>query len=198
MYALKAYRQLRQRGYDCRLLIAGTGPQDREVRRYIATRRLTGVELLGRISDADKIRYFATADIYVSPATGAGIDGCRAARGAGVRHADRVQRHPRLSQRRPPRRAGPARAAARRQRARRRARPAAVRCRQCASGWASRRVSAPSSSAGTTSPRRSRSTTSSSLAAPRRRAICRRTPTRRSSAAPSVEPLPINSFRVAG
>jgi phosphatidylinositol alpha-mannosyltransferase len=70
MYALKAYRQLRLRGIDCRLLIAGGGPQDREVRRYIATRRLTGVELLGRISEADKIRYFATADVYVSPATG--------------------------------------------------------------------------------------------------------------------------------
>jgi phosphatidylinositol alpha-mannosyltransferase len=70
MYALKAYRQLRKRGYNCRLLIAGAGPQEREVRRYIATRRLTGVELLGRISEADKIRYFATADIYVSPATG--------------------------------------------------------------------------------------------------------------------------------
>ena len=57
-------------GYNCRLLLAGAGPQEREMRRYIATRRLTGVELLGRISDADKIRYFATADMYVSPATG--------------------------------------------------------------------------------------------------------------------------------
>ena len=28
------------------------------------------MELLGRISDEDKIRYFATADVYVSPATG--------------------------------------------------------------------------------------------------------------------------------
>jgi phosphatidylinositol alpha-mannosyltransferase len=70
MYLLKAYRQLRKRGIDCRLLLAGTGPQEREVRRYIATRRLTGVELLGRISDDDKVRYFATADVYVSPATG--------------------------------------------------------------------------------------------------------------------------------
>ena len=70
MYALKAFRQLHMRGYNCRLLIAGAGPQEREIRRYIATRRLTGVELLGRISDADKIRYFATADVYVSPATG--------------------------------------------------------------------------------------------------------------------------------
>ena len=70
MYLLKAYRQLRLRGIDCRLLLAGVGPQEREVRRYIATRRLSGVELLGRISDEDKVRYFATADVYVSPATG--------------------------------------------------------------------------------------------------------------------------------
>jgi phosphatidyl-myo-inositol alpha-mannosyltransferase len=70
MYLLKAYRQLRKRGINCRLLLAGGGPQEREVRRYIATRRLTGVELLGRISDDDKVRYFATADVYVSPATG--------------------------------------------------------------------------------------------------------------------------------
>jgi phosphatidylinositol alpha-mannosyltransferase len=31
---------------------------------------LTGVELLGRVSDDDKARYFATADVFVSPATG--------------------------------------------------------------------------------------------------------------------------------
>ena len=70
MYLLKAYRQLRMQGIDCRLLLAGAGPQEREIRRYIATRRLTGVELLGRISEEDKVRYFATADVYVSPATG--------------------------------------------------------------------------------------------------------------------------------
>jgi phosphatidylinositol alpha-mannosyltransferase len=70
MYMLKAYRQLRKQGVECRLLLAGGGPQDREVRRYIATRQLTGVELLGRISEEDKVRYFATADVYVSPATG--------------------------------------------------------------------------------------------------------------------------------
>jgi phosphatidyl-myo-inositol alpha-mannosyltransferase len=70
IYLLKAYRVLRKRGYNCRLLVAGSGPQEREVRRYIATRRLQGVELLGRVSDEDKARYFATADVYVSPATG--------------------------------------------------------------------------------------------------------------------------------
>jgi phosphatidylinositol alpha-mannosyltransferase len=70
MYLLRAYRQLRRDGLDCRLLLVGTGPQEREVRRYIATRRLQGVELLGRIGDHDKARAFATADVFVSPATG--------------------------------------------------------------------------------------------------------------------------------
>lgn len=70
MYLLKAFRQLRREGLDCRLLMIGAGPQEREVRRYIATRRLQGVELLGRVSDQDKIRALATADVFVSPATG--------------------------------------------------------------------------------------------------------------------------------
>ncbi len=70
MYLLKAYRQLRREGLDCRLLMIGAGPQEREIRRYIATRRLVGVELLGRVSDADKVRALATADVFVSPATG--------------------------------------------------------------------------------------------------------------------------------
>ncbi len=67
---LKAYRVLRRSGRDCRLLVVGAGPLDREVRRYIQTRGLTGVELLGRVTDEEKARYFATADLFVSPATG--------------------------------------------------------------------------------------------------------------------------------
>ncbi|MGH7635726.1 MAG: glycosyltransferase family 4 protein, partial [Gemmatimonadaceae bacterium] len=70
MYLLKAFRVLRKKGFNCRLLLVGTGPQEREIRRYIATRRLTHVELPGRVSDEDKARYFATADVFVSPATG--------------------------------------------------------------------------------------------------------------------------------
>jgi len=67
---LKAFRVLRRAGHDCRLIVVGGGPQEREVRRYIATRGLRGVELLGRVSDAEKARLFATADVFVSPATG--------------------------------------------------------------------------------------------------------------------------------
>ena len=36
----------------------------------MATRRLGGVEFLGRVSDDEKAQLFRTADVYVSPATG--------------------------------------------------------------------------------------------------------------------------------
>jgi len=67
---LKAYRILRKTGCQCRLLLVGGGPQEREARRYIATRRLGGVEFLGRVSDDEKSQLFRTADVYVAPATG--------------------------------------------------------------------------------------------------------------------------------
>jgi len=67
---LKAYRILRKTGCDCRLLVVGQGPLTREARRYVATRRLGGVEFLGRVSDDEKAQLYRTADVYVSPATG--------------------------------------------------------------------------------------------------------------------------------
>ncbi len=67
---LKAYRILRKTGCRCRLLVVGSGPQEREARRYVMTRKLGGVEFLGRVSDDEKAQLFKTADIYVSPATG--------------------------------------------------------------------------------------------------------------------------------
>ncbi len=67
---LKAYRILRKTGCQCRLLVVGGGPQEREARRYVATRRLIGVEFLGRVSDDEKTQLFRTADVFVSPATG--------------------------------------------------------------------------------------------------------------------------------
>ena len=67
---LKGYRILRKTGCDCRLLLVGGGPQEREARRYVATRRLQGVHFLGRVSDDEKAQLFRTADVFVSPATG--------------------------------------------------------------------------------------------------------------------------------
>jgi phosphatidyl-myo-inositol alpha-mannosyltransferase len=67
---LKAYRILRKTGCACRLLLVGTGPQEREARRYVMTRRLKDVEFLGRVSDDEKAQLFRTADVFVAPATG--------------------------------------------------------------------------------------------------------------------------------
>jgi phosphatidylinositol alpha-mannosyltransferase len=67
---LKAHRILRRTGGHSRLLIVGSGPQEREARRYVATRGLNGVEFLGRVSDDEKAQLYKTADVYVSPATG--------------------------------------------------------------------------------------------------------------------------------
>jgi len=67
---LKAYRILRKTGCQCRLLVVGGGPQEKEVRRYLATRKLGGVEFLGRVSDDERDALFKTADVYCSPATG--------------------------------------------------------------------------------------------------------------------------------
>jgi phosphatidyl-myo-inositol alpha-mannosyltransferase len=67
---LKAFRYLRKQGVEGRLLLVGGGPQEREARRYVATRRLGGVEFLGRVSDGEKLQLFRTADVFCSPATG--------------------------------------------------------------------------------------------------------------------------------
>jgi phosphatidylinositol alpha-mannosyltransferase len=70
IHLLKAFRMLRKEGAECRLLVVGSGPQERELRRYVMTRGLQNVEFLGRVSDAEKTQLFRTADIFVSPATG--------------------------------------------------------------------------------------------------------------------------------
>ncbi len=70
VHLLKAFRIVRKAGSDCRLLVVGSGPLEREARRYVMTRHLGGVEFLGRVSDQEKVQLFKTADIYVSPATG--------------------------------------------------------------------------------------------------------------------------------
>jgi phosphatidylinositol alpha-mannosyltransferase len=69
-HLLKAFRLVRKSGLDARLLVVGSGPQERESRRYVMTRGLQNVEFLGRVSDAEKAQLFRTAEIFVSPATG--------------------------------------------------------------------------------------------------------------------------------
>ena len=70
IHLLRAVRKLQRDGVRARLLLVGTGPGEREARRYVLTRQLDDVEFLGRVSEAQKAQLFKTADIYVSPATG--------------------------------------------------------------------------------------------------------------------------------
>jgi len=70
IHLLKAYHRLRKRHVDARLLVAGAGAKLREYRRYIGLRGIRDVEFLGRVTDEQKARYFASADIFCAPATG--------------------------------------------------------------------------------------------------------------------------------
>ncbi len=70
IHLLKAYHRLRKRKVDARLLVIGSGPKLREYRRFIGLRGIRDVEFLGRVSDEEKVRYFASADIYCAPNTG--------------------------------------------------------------------------------------------------------------------------------
>jgi phosphatidylinositol alpha-mannosyltransferase len=70
IHLLKAYHRLRKRHVDARLLVAGAGPKLREYRRFIGLRGIRDVDFLGRVSDEEKARYFASADIFCAPATG--------------------------------------------------------------------------------------------------------------------------------
>jgi phosphatidylinositol alpha-mannosyltransferase len=70
IHLLRAFRKLQRDGVRARLLLVGTGPGEREARRYVLTRQLKDVEFLGRVPEGQKAQLFKTADIYVSPATG--------------------------------------------------------------------------------------------------------------------------------
>ena len=70
IHLLKAYHRLRKRHVDARLLIIGSGPKQREYTRWVGLRNVRDVEFLGRVSDEDKARYFASADIFCAPSTG--------------------------------------------------------------------------------------------------------------------------------
>jgi len=70
IHLLKAYHRLRKRKVDARLLVIGAGPKVREYWRFVGLRGVRDVEFLGRVSDEEKVRYFASADIFCAPNTG--------------------------------------------------------------------------------------------------------------------------------
>jgi phosphatidyl-myo-inositol alpha-mannosyltransferase len=70
IHLLRAYHRLRKRHVDARLLVLGAGPKLREYRRFVGLRQIRDVEFLGRVSDEEKARYLASADIFCAPSTG--------------------------------------------------------------------------------------------------------------------------------
>jgi phosphatidylinositol alpha-mannosyltransferase len=66
---LQAIAQL-PKDLDFRVLICGRGPLEAKLRAYVSQHHLTQVEFAGFVDEADKPRYYATADISVFPSSG--------------------------------------------------------------------------------------------------------------------------------
>ena len=71
-YLLKAFLRVKREMPDTRLIVVGTGTRlRRRYERYVAQHGLQDhVIFKGFVSEEDKARYFRTADVYCSPATG--------------------------------------------------------------------------------------------------------------------------------
>jgi phosphatidylinositol alpha-mannosyltransferase len=68
MCLLEAFQRLQERVPDVRLLIAGEGPDREKLQDFVDMEALDNVEFLGYISEADKIRYLQSCDVFCSPA----------------------------------------------------------------------------------------------------------------------------------
>jgi len=69
---LEAVKQLKDRDLPAfRVIVCGKGPLEAQLRRYVEQNNLSGlVEFAGFVSEADKPRYYASADISVFPSIG--------------------------------------------------------------------------------------------------------------------------------
>ena len=69
-HLLAAYGRLKWDWPELRLIVVGPGSPDTDSYRIMSERNLTDIEFVGPVSEADKARYYRSADIYCSPATG--------------------------------------------------------------------------------------------------------------------------------
>jgi phosphatidylinositol alpha-mannosyltransferase len=69
-HLLGAYARLKWDWPQLRLVVVGAGEPDADSHRVMSERNLTDVIFTGRVSEDEKARYFKSAHIYCSPATG--------------------------------------------------------------------------------------------------------------------------------
>ena len=69
-YLLEAYGRLKWDNPNIRLLVVGPGNPDKDSYHVLGSQNLQDVEFLGRVPYDDLPRYYASADIFCSPATG--------------------------------------------------------------------------------------------------------------------------------
>lgn len=68
IYLVKAFRRLKRKFDNVRLIIGGKGDELKRITKYIKKYNLKDVEILGYVEEEDKPRLFATCDIFCSPA----------------------------------------------------------------------------------------------------------------------------------
>jgi phosphatidylinositol alpha-mannosyltransferase len=70
-YLLRGYEFMKPRVPNSRLIVVGDGPLRGSVESFISRRRLPDVVMAGYVPDSVLPRYYCSADIFCSPATGA-------------------------------------------------------------------------------------------------------------------------------
>lgn len=68
IYALKAFKILKTKYENLRLLVAGDGESRLEAEEYIKVNNLKDIEFFGFLDENTKLNLFQTADIYLAPA----------------------------------------------------------------------------------------------------------------------------------
>ena len=68
LHLLRAYRYLKSRHPDTRLVIASDGPRRQNLEEYVARYDIKDVHFLGFVSDEDKRKLLKVCDVFCSPA----------------------------------------------------------------------------------------------------------------------------------
>ncbi|WP_258100997.1 glycosyltransferase family 4 protein [Marinoscillum pacificum] len=68
LHALESYKIVKKANPDIRLIIAGDGDERIQAENFIKIHELQDIEMLGFVSESEKLRLLKTADLYIAPA----------------------------------------------------------------------------------------------------------------------------------